>query len=162
MLNASFVRSRAQGELNIFQEYFGNVPNPILRLNQYGPLPWDAPNRFVAWGAMRLPWKLDLWPVADIHTGFPYSKVDNNLDFVGPRDQAGHFPTFFSLDFQLTREFHVKFMGKMRALRVGVKIFNVTNHDNPRDVQENIFAPDFGGFYNSVGRLYRGKFEFHF
>ncbi len=162
MLNASFVRSRARGELNIFQAYFGNLPDPILRGNEYGPLPWDAPNRFVGWGAVRLPWKLDLWPVVDIHTGFPYSKVDNNLDYVGPRDQAGRFPTFFSLDFQLTRAFHVKFMGKERGLRVGVKIFNVTNHDNPRDVQQNIFAPDFGGFYNSVGRLYRGKFEFHF
>jgi hypothetical protein len=62
----------------------------------------------------------------------------------------------------LTREFHVKFMGKERGLRVGMKIFNATNHDNPRDVQENIFAANFGGFYNSVGRLYRGKFEFHF
>ena len=98
----------------------------------------------------------------DVHTGFPYSKVDNNLNFVGPRDEAGRFPTFFSLDFQLTREFHVKFMGKERGLRVGVKIFNATNHDNPRDVQGNIFAANFGGFYNSVGRLYRGKFEFHF
>jgi hypothetical protein len=162
LLNASFVRSRARGELNMFQPYFGNLPDPIVRQNEYGPLPWDAPNRLVAWGAVRLPWKLDLWPVVDIHDGFPYSKVDNNLDFVGPRNQAGRFPTFFSLDFQLTREFHVKFMGKMRGLRVGVKIFNVTNHDNPRDVQENIFAPNFGGFYNSVGRLYRGKFEFHF
>lgn len=162
LLNASFVRSRARGELNMFQPYFGNLPNPILRRNEYGPLPWDAPNRLVAWGAVRLPWKLDLWPVVDVHDGFPYSKVDNNLDFVGPRNQAGRFPTFFSLDFQLTREFHVKFMGKMRGLRIGVKIFNVTNHDNPRDVQENLFAPNFGGFYNSVGRLYRGKFEFHF
>ncbi|MDE3137550.1 MAG: hypothetical protein KGL59_13315, partial [Acidobacteriota bacterium] len=130
--------------------------------NEYGPLPWDAPNRFVAWGAVRLPWKLDLWPVVDVHTGFPYSKVDNNLDYVGPRDEAGRFPTFLSLDFQVTREFHVKFMGKERGLRAGLKIFNVTNHDNPRDVQENIFASNFGGFYNSVGRLYRGKFEFHF
>jgi hypothetical protein len=162
MLNASFVRSRARGELNMFQAYFGNVPDPILRANEYGPLPWDAPNRLVAWGSVRLPWKLDLWPVLDVHTGFPYSKVDNNLNFVGPRDEAGRFPMFFSLDFQLTREFHVKFMGKERGLRVGVKIFNATNHDNPRDVQENIFAANFGGFYNSVGRLYRGKFEFHF
>jgi hypothetical protein len=162
MLNASFVRSRAQGELNLFQEYFGNLPDPILRGNEYGPLPWDAPNRLVAWGAIRLPWKLDLWPVVDVHTGFPYSKVDNNLDYVGPRDQAGRFPTFFSLDFQLTREFHVKFMGKERGLRAGLKIFNITNQDNPRDVQENIFAPNYGGFYNSVGRLYRAKFEFHF
>ncbi len=160
LLNASFVRSRARGELNLFQSYFGNVPNPILRPNEYGPLPWDAPNRFIAWGAVRLPWKLDLWPVVDIHTGFPYSKVNGNLDFVGPRDHGGRFPTFFSLDFQLSRQFHVNFMGKERALRVGFKVFDVTNHDNPRDVQNNITSPEFGSFYNSVGRVFRGKFEF--
>ncbi len=161
LLNASFVHSRARGELNGFQSYFGNVPYPILRPNEYGPLPWDAPNRLVAWGSVRLPWKLELWPVVDVHTGFPYSKVDNNLDFVGPRGRGGRFPTFFSLDFQLTREFHLKFMGKTRGLVVGVKVFDVTNHDNPRGVQNNIASPEFGSFYNSVGRLFRGKFEFH-
>jgi outer membrane receptor protein involved in Fe transport len=161
-LFASFVRSEARGELNGFEQYLGNVPDPILRANEHGPLPWDAPNRFIAWGSLRLPWKLDFWPVVDVHTGFPFSKVDSELNYVGPRNEAGRFPAFFSFDFQLTREFKVKFLGKKRGLRAGVKIFNVTGHDNPRDVQQNLTSPHFGGFYNSIGRIYRAKFEFQF
>ncbi len=161
-LFASFVHSRARGELNNFEQFFGNFPYPVIRLNEFGPLPFDSPNRFLLWGSFGLPWKLDFWPVLDVHSGFPFSKVDNDLNFVGPRNQTGRFPTFVSFDFQLTREFRVSFMGKKRRMRAGVKIFNVTNHFNPRDVQNNIFSPQFGGFYNSVGRLYRAKLEFNF
>jgi Carboxypeptidase regulatory-like domain/TonB dependent receptor-like, beta-barrel len=161
-LFASFVHSRAKGELNNFEQFFGNLPYPVIRPNEFGPLPFDSPNRFLLWGSIGLPWKLDFWPVLDVHSGFPFSKVDNDLNFIGPRNQAGRFPAFFSFDFQLTREFRVPFMGKKRTMRTGVKIFNVTNHFNPRDVQENIFSPVFGGFYNSVGRLYRAKLEFNF
>ena len=36
--------------------------------------------------------------------------------------------------------------------RVGVKVFNLTNHFNPRDFQGNLASDEFGGFYNGVGR----------
>jgi outer membrane receptor protein involved in Fe transport len=161
-LFASFLHARARGELNSFDQFFGNFPNPVIRLNEFGPMPFDSPNRFLLWGSVGLPWKLDFWPVFDVHTGFPFSKVDSNLNFVGPRNEAGRFPTFFSFDFQLTREFRVPFLGRKRTMRAGVKIFNVTNHFNPRDVQDNISSASFGAFYNSVGRLYRAKLEFNF
>jgi hypothetical protein len=161
-LFASFVHSRAKGELNNFGQFFGNFPYPVIRPNGFGPLPFDSPNRFLFWGSIGLPWKLDFWPVLDVHSGFPFSKVDNDLNFVGPRNEAGRFPTFVSFDFQLTRKFRVPFMGKKRSMRAGVKIFNATNHFNPRDVQNNIFSPNFASFYNSVGRLYRAKLEFTF
>jgi Carboxypeptidase regulatory-like domain len=161
-LFASFVHARAKGELNTFDQFFGNFPGPVIRLNEFGPLPFDSPNRFLLWGAIGLPWKLDFWPVFDVHTGFPFSKVDSNLNYVGPRNEAGRFPAFFSFDFQLTREFRVPFLSKKRTMRAGVKIFNVTNHFNPRDVQDNITSSNFGAFYNSVGRLYRAKLEFNF
>lgn len=46
----------------------------------------------------------------------------------------------------------------MATFRVGVKVFNVTNHFNPRDYQGNLASDDFGGFYNGVGRKYGMKF----
>ncbi len=52
------------------------------------------------------------------------------------------------------------FRGKKFSGRVGIKIFNLTNHYNPRDVQNNIDSPYFGQFYNSVRRSSRAKFEF--
>jgi hypothetical protein len=43
-----------------------------------------------------------------------------------------------------------------------VKVIDVTNHNNPRDVQEYLGSPNYGAFYNSVGRLWRitGDFDF--
>jgi len=159
---ASYVRSHATGELNNFEQFFGNYPNPIVRANEHGPEPFDAPNRFLFWGAVGLPWRLSFSPLLDIHTGFPFSKLDNNLNFVGPRNEGGRFPAFGSLDIQLTREFKVRVLGRTYRGEAGVKIFNATNNFNPRDVQGNVFSPNFGAFYNSVGRQFRAKLEFAF
>jgi hypothetical protein len=87
--------------------------------------------------------------------------VDENLNFVGPRDSQ-RFPVFASLDFQLVRKFRVEAFGRKRTLRAGVKVFNATNHFNPRDVQDNISAPNFGALFNSVRTQLRAKFEFDF
>ena len=48
-LNASYVRSKAIGDLNDFNSYFSNFQNPIIRPNERSLLPYDAPNRFVFW-----------------------------------------------------------------------------------------------------------------
>ncbi len=158
----SYVRSRATGDLNGFDQYFGNYVNPIIRTNERGLLPYDAPNRFLLWGVVGLPWKVEAAPVLDIHTGFPFSNVDNDLNFVGPRDAAGRYPMFLALDLQIRRPFQIPIMKKKHKVIAGVKIFNVTNHFNPRDVQQNIFSPSVGGFFNSVPREFRAKFEFEF
>jgi hypothetical protein len=68
-------------------------------------------------------------------------------------------PDFVSADVQVVKDFKVDPRKKEYTLRAGVKFFNVTNHFNPRDVQNNIDSSDFGGFYNGVGRLTRFKFE---
>ncbi len=158
---ASFVRSYAHGDLNTFGQFFGNFPYPIIRPNQFGALPYDAPNRFLLWGTLALPFKIQFSPVLDVHTGFPYSQVDDNLNFVGQRDSQ-RFPAFASLDSQILRPFRVTVLNRKHTLKAGIKIFNATSHFNPRDVQNNIFSPHSGALYNSVGALVRGKLEFDF
>ena len=71
VMNGSYVRSSAIGDLNDFNQFFGNLPTPIIRANERGPLPFDAPHRFLFWGQFEGPWKITLAPVLDIHTGFP-------------------------------------------------------------------------------------------
>ena len=48
--------------------------------------------------------------------------------------------------------------GEGYRLRLGAKVFNVTNHFNPRDYQCNLASGEFGGFYNGVGRRFGLKF----
>jgi len=158
----AYVRSRAEGDLNAFSTYIGNFHNPIIRRNEYSRLPFDAPNRVLLWGDVRLPFDLLLSPVVDWRDGFPFSLLDEEQNFVGPRNRGGRFPRFFSLDLQITKGVTIPFLGKKYRARIGAKIFNVTNHWNPRDVQNNVHSLAFGTFYNSVPRTFRGKFEIEF
>lgn len=161
-LFASYVRSHAEGDLNSYDQYFGNYPYPVIRPNQNGLLPFDAPNRFLLWGTIGLPWKLEFSPVFEIRSGFPFSKVDNDLNFVGQRNSAGRFPTLAAWDILVARKFPVRFFHRKVTINTGLRVYNLTAHNNPRDVQQNIFSPHFGQFFNSVGRQFRGRFEFEF
>ena len=83
------------------------------------------------------------------------------MNFVGGRDHAGHFPTYMSLDLQVTKGFKLPFFDKKKA-RVGLAFFNLTNHKNPRDVQSSLASPNFGQFYNSLGISVKAKFDIDF
>lgn len=158
----SYVRSQALGDLNDFNTHFGNLPRPIIRPNERSRLPFDTPHRLLVWGTMSLPHGFGVAPVLDLHTGFPYSLLDEHLRFVGPRNRAGRFPGFASLDLQVLKSLTIPAFGKKYRARLGVKIFNLTGHFNPRDIQSNLAAVDLGTFYNSVGRQIRGKFMIDF
>jgi len=156
----SYVRSSSQGDLNDFNSYFSNFQNPIIQANERSRLPWDAPNRFLFRGEFHVPYRITLMPVLDIRTGFPYSIIDEDRNFVGPRNRAGRFPDFASLDLQILRT--VSLPGRFNKYRVelGLKVFNLTNHFNPRDFQNNLASDDFGGFYNGVGRQFGTRITF--
>ena len=158
-VNASYVRSRAVGDLNDFNSYYANFENPIIRQNERSFLPYDVPNRFVFWGNFGVKYGITVAPVLDIHNGFPVSVTDENRNFVGPRNRAGRFPNFASLDLQVLKRVSVpgRFSENYR-FRVGVKVFNLTNHFNPRDFQGNLASDEFGAFYNGVGRRFGMKF----
>ena len=105
---------------------------------------------------------LDYAPVLDVHTGFPFSQLDENWNFVGQRNGAGRFPAFVGLDVKLQYPFDFKFHGRRFEFRAGLNVPNVLNYFNPRDVQEYAKSPNYGHFYNSIGRLWRieGAFDF--
>jgi hypothetical protein len=158
-LNASYVRSRAFGDLNDFNSYYANFENPIIRPNERSLLPYDATNRFVFWGNFSVKYGITVAPVLDLRNGFPLSVIDEDRNFVGQRNRAGRFPNFASLDLQVLKRISApgQFSEKYR-FRVGVKVFNLTNHFNPRDFQGNLASDEFGGFYNGVGRKFGMKF----
>jgi hypothetical protein len=154
----SYTHSSAVGDLNDFNTYLGYLQDPVIRPNERGPLGFDSPNRFLFWSHMSLPRGISVFPVLDLRTGFPVSTLDGDRNFVGARNSAGRYPEFVSLDVQVTKR--LKVMHHTTAL--GVKVFNVTNHFNPRDYQGNLASGAFGSFYNGVGRTFRGKWEIDF
>lgn len=158
-LNASYVHSRAYGDLNDFNQFFGDDPQAVIQPNQRGRLNFDAPNRILAWGEIAAPWKLTFAPVLDTHTGFPYSTIDQYREFVGPRNEL-RFPRFVSTDLQVWRE--IKLPIKEKHAKIGFGVFNVFNHPNYRDVQNDIDSYRFGKFFNGVARGFHGKFVMEF
>jgi hypothetical protein len=156
----SYVRSEARGNLNDFNTYFGNFKHPVIKPDEYGKQPFDVPNRLLFWGDFAVPFNMVVSPVVDWHSGFPFSNVDGLQNFVGPRNEAGRFPNLLTFDLLVMKALKIRFRGKEYKGRAGFTVFNITNHWNPRDVQNNIASEQFGTFYNSPGRSVRLKFEF--
>src|SRR5712691_136751 len=148
-LTVSYIWSRARGDLNTVSNIFLLLEQPIILPNVSGILPSDIPNRMVTWGVFHLPWSLTVSPVVDVHTGFPYSNVDVLQNYAGVPD-GSRFPTFFSVDAQVYRDFHVHLplleRGSKHKVRVGLYSINLTNHGNFHDVYNNVSSPFFGQF----------------
>jgi hypothetical protein len=163
--NASYTWSSAQGDLNTVDNFLGDFPAFVVRRNEYAPLPFDAPHRFLVYGQLKTRYDINISPSVEIRSGFPFSLVNEQLDYVSGRDRAGRFPLFISLDVQVTKGFAIpKFVPMVdgRRARIGVAVFNITNHFNPRDVQQNTGSLQVGEFFNSLGTSVRGKFELEF
>ncbi len=161
-LTGSYVFSRSRGDLNSADRFTGDYPSFVVRPNEYAPLPFDAPHRFLLTGTYYAPRDIQIAPLFEIRSGFPYSNVNERLNYVGAANQAGRFPLYISLDLQVTKGFQIPFIFKDKRIRVGVALFNLTNHFNPRDVQNNITSPNYGKFYNSLGTAVKAKFDFDF
>jgi len=146
-LNISYIWSRSRGDLNTLGDVFIPFEQPVIRSNAYGVRSSDVPNRVVAWGTFHIPFNLVFGPVVDVHTGYPYSKVDERQNYVGLPDSQ-RFPMFFSLDSQVYRDFHIPpglHLGS-RKIRLGFYVINLTNHGNFSQVYNNVTSPNFGRF----------------
>jgi len=146
-LNISYVWSRSRGDLNTLGDLYIPFEQPVIRANVYGVRPSDVPNRVVVWGKFRLPYQFTLGPVVDVHTGFPYSKVDEVQNYVG-QPNTQRFRTFFSVDFQVYRDFRMPILNHSgsRKVRLGLYMINLTNHGNFTTVYNNVTSPQFGQF----------------
>jgi Carboxypeptidase regulatory-like domain len=161
ILNSSYVYSRAFGNLNDPSLFFGNYPQAVIQPDARARLPFDARNRFLFWGDFQGPWKLNILPVYDLHTGFPYSVENQFREYVGPRN-TGHFPRFSSCDLQVLRPVSLHIADRHLSMRAGFTVFNLFNHFTPRDVQNIEQSSLFGEFFNDAWREYRGKLVFQF
>jgi hypothetical protein len=125
----------------------------LLGPNNAGPLPWDAPNRFLSWGY--LPTFRKNWAVAYLleeRTGFPFSVQRDNGQLIGAPDTY-RYPDYFNLNLDLEWRFH------LRKYRFGIRggVDNLTNHRNPTVVNNTLESPSFLTFYGSEGRHYEAR-----
>lgn len=147
-LTVSYVRSHGLADLNNYDQFYGNLRNPIVRANEHNLIPTDVPHRVLVRGNVGLPGGWDLAPVIEIRSGFPWSAVNEFQDFVGERNRTGRLPVVRTFDFSLSRPWHV---WKYR-FRAGIKVYNIAGASAERDVQNNMTSPGFGRFFNPLER----------
>ncbi len=151
----SYVRSSTRGNLDAVSTYAGNFAFPVVRPSFFTNLNADVPNRLLVWGETPLKWKMKISPLVEYRTGFPYSITNALQNFVGVPNSA-RFPSYFSLDTRVTKEFQItpKYAGK-----VSLRALNVTNHFNALAVHANVADPNFGTFFGSYGRRFKLDFD---
>jgi len=151
----SYVRSRARGDLNDFANYLGSFPVPIVRPNQFGNLPANLPNRFLAWGVVQLPAGFRISPLIEFRSGFPYAVTDALQNYVGVPN-AQRFPSFLSVDSRFSKDIKVN---PKYSVRLSVSAYNLTNHFNPEAFHNNVADPAFGLFFGQRGRRFTADFD---
>lgn len=166
-VNLTYVRSSAVGDLNTFTSVLGTFEKLFLSKNQYAHSRSDSTDRFLAWGDVRLPGDFMVTPALDVHTGFPFGFIDADNTIPGKAD-FGRYPRWVSLDLGFYRDFKLDAFDRASKLRLGFRVYNVTNHFNPRDVlvseieTETQKTPLLDGFLNGPGRAYRASLSFSF
>ena len=154
----SYTRSKATGNLNTFDSFLGNFPAVVVRPNLSSNLPADLPNRFLLWGRVKTHiWDLELAPLAEFRSGFPFARLDAQQNYVGtPYANSTRFPNYFALDARIARDFRVS---PKYTLRLSGTVTNATNHFNALAVHNNIADPKNGVFFGNYHRMYRGDFD---
>ena len=149
---ASYTHSRALSNAVLDP----NTAQPLQVLPNLVPMPWDAPNRLLAWAYLPLPWKN--WAIsalADMRTGFPFSVRDQSGLIVGAVDSY-RYPLNFDLNLAIERM--VTLHGYRFALRGGMD--NVTNQANPTAVNNVTGTPQFLQFLGDEGRHFVVRIRF--
>ncbi|HEV2448590.1 MAG TPA: TonB-dependent receptor [Candidatus Sulfopaludibacter sp.] len=149
---ASYTRSRAQSNAVLDM----NTLEPLQVMAPQVPMPWDAPNRVLAWTYLPLPWKN--WSVAvlaDARSGFPFSVQQVTGEIVGGVNSY-RYPINFDLNLAIERM--VTFHGYRFALRGGVN--NLTNQRNPTAVNNMAGSPQYLQFLGDEGRHFVVRIRF--
>ena len=158
-LFVSYVRSSAQGELNDFTEVFKGMDSPLVQPGGMARLSTDARNRVLTWGTFNLPQRVVVSPVVDkAQAAQPHRGPHVHLHLQAQQLAPLLVPHILQVRQMLGQLVDRPVQRQLRRRQgdLGVQLFNLTNHRNPRDVYAVLGTPRAGQFANSVGPILRG------
>ncbi|HEX7138086.1 MAG TPA: TonB-dependent receptor, partial [Vicinamibacterales bacterium] len=150
----SYVHSSSIGDTNDFGTLYTNLDAPLLDRNAHAATPADVPHRLRGWATFSLPERIVVSPAVDWRTGFPYSALDVYHRYIGAANTQ-RYPNYFSVDLTAFKTFEI--FGK--EMDFGLQFFNLTAHDNPRDVVAVVDSPRYGQFAQSFGVTIAGYMQ---
>ncbi len=145
----SYVRQFAAGDITDASTYLGDFPFPVVRSQITAHTTGEIPNRFLLWGTVSLPWRIHLWPHVEYRNGFTWQPVDQLQNYIPLASAAQpRYPRYFSADFRIAKDVSVS----KHAVRLSLTFRNLTNHNNPLQVHNNIDDPLYGSFFGNYPR----------
>jgi hypothetical protein len=154
-VSAAYVHSTARENLNAFVNFYAPVLVPVVGADAYAPGAADAPNRLFVRGQAMPTSRWMLVGVFDWRNGLPYSVVNENIEYVGARNEL-RFPAYVRTELGLDRRIAI---GHAHPW-LGIRAANALAAFLPVDVQANLNSPAFGTFYNSEYRQFRVHIKF--
>jgi hypothetical protein len=150
----SYVRSTSSAESNDFGTLYTKLDAPLLDRNARAVTPADVPHRLRGWATFSLPRRIVVSPAIDWRTGFPYSALDVYQRYIGAPNTM-RYPNYFSTDLTAFKTFDIL----SREMDFGLQLFNLTAHENPRDVVAVVNSPRYGQFAESFGVTVAGYMQ---
>lgn len=150
----SYVRATSRGELNDFGSLFTRLATPLLEPGGMAATPSDVTHRLRGWATVSLPRRVVVSPAVEWRTGFPYSIQDAYRHNLGEPNSA-RLPAQFTTDVTAFKTFDLF----ARKMDLGLQVFNLTGHFNPRDVIPVAGSAQFGELTNSVGVTLAGYMQ---
>jgi len=153
-LFVSYVWSSSTGEINDFGTLFTNLDTPLVEAAGRAPTPADVPHRLRSWATVSLPLRTVVSPAVEWRTGFPFSALNVYQQFAEPPNRE-RYPAYFAVDLTAFKTFDL--FG--RSMDLGLQLFDLTGHSNPRDVIEVIDSPRYRQFANTFGLTIAGYMQ---
>ena len=118
------------------------------------PTAADVPHRLRAWATVGLPRRVVVSPAVEWRSGFPFSVQDGFRHYAGAPN-GERLPAYFSTDVTAFKTFDLF----SRKMDLGLQVFNITGHFNPRDIINVVSSSQFGTLTNSVGVTFTGYMQ---
>ena len=156
----SYVRQFARGDITDASSYLGDFPFPVVRSAITASTAGEIPNRFLVWGITNLPWRMHLSPHIEYRNGFTWQPVDQLQNYVPlPSTPQPRYPEYLSADARIAKDININ---PQHAIRLSLTIRNITNHDNPLQVHNNVADPQYGSYFGNYGTHALVDFDFLF
>jgi hypothetical protein len=149
-VSATYVHVSARENLNAYLNFYDTLMQAVVSRDEYAPAAAEVPNRLFVRGRVMPTAKWSVVGIFDWRSGLPYSIVNENLDFVGPRN-VYRFPTYVRTEIGVDRKITLAHAHPW----LGVRAANALDAFLPTDIQNNVGSPAFGQFYNSEYRQIR-------
>jgi hypothetical protein len=156
----SYVHQFARGDITDASSYLGDFPFPVVRSQITASTAGEIPNRFLFWGTSNLPWRMHISPHIEYRNGFTWQPVDQLQNYVAlPATAQPRYPGYLSADARIAKDLNIN---PQHAIRLSLTIRNITNHDNPLQVHNNIADPQYGSYFGNYGTHALVDFDFLF